>query len=154
MNKINSKLFKLAMSKFATCVTIVTINKKEKFIGKTVNSFAALSLKPPLVLFALNKKSTYLKDYKNCIFLGINILSKQQSDLSTNFSNKKPKWKNTKYFLTNNNTPMIKDCIVNLDCQKNQTINQGDHIIFICKIINIKINQKKNPLIYLNSKYI
>ena len=78
MKKINSKLFKLAMSKFATGVTVISINKNHEFIGKTVNSFAALSLDPPLVLFSLDKKSTSLKKYTNCKNIGINILSKKQ----------------------------------------------------------------------------
>ena len=37
MNKVNLDLFKKAMSKFATGVTIVTINHKKILIGKTIN---------------------------------------------------------------------------------------------------------------------
>ena len=56
MKKINSALFKKALSKFATGITIITMSQKENFLGKTVNSFASLSLNPPLVLFSLDKK--------------------------------------------------------------------------------------------------
>ena len=153
MKKINLNLIKLAMSKFATGVTVVTINKNDKYLGKTVNSFAALSLSPPLVLFSLDKKSTSLIDYIKTTFVGINILSNKQQNLSNYFSIKKPKWENIKYFLTNDNTPMIKDSVVNLNCKKIKIITQGDHVIFICKIIKININIKLKPLIYLNSKY-
>ena len=55
MKKINSFLFKSVMSKFITGVTIITINKNNNYIGKTVNSFASISLNPPLVLFSLEK---------------------------------------------------------------------------------------------------
>ena len=154
MNKINSKLFKLAMSKFATSVTIVTINKKDKFIGKTVNSFAALSLNPPLVLFSLDKKSTSLQLYKKANYIGINILSNKQKDLSKFFAKNKPEWGNVKHFLTENNIPMIKNSVANIDCEKIKMISQGDHLIFICKVNKIKIDKNKKPLIYLNSKYI
>jgi len=154
MKKINSNLFKLAMSKFATGVTIITINKKNKYIGKTVSSLASLSLNPPLILFSLDKTSTSLKDYKYATFIGVNILSKKQKNLSDHFSKKTPKWSNTKYFLSNYGTPMIKDSVANLNCRKVKTTIQGDHTIFICKIVDIKINKKENSLIYLNSKYI
>ena len=154
MKKINSNLFKQAMSKFATGLTIISINKKNRFIGKTVNSLASLSLNPPLILFSLDKKSSSLNDFKYSIFIGVNILAKNQKILSKRFSNKKPSWGNTNFFLNRNNIPMIKGSIVNLNCKKIKTITQGDHIIFICQIIEVKIDNKTNPLIYINSKYI
>jgi flavin reductase (DIM6/NTAB) family NADH-FMN oxidoreductase RutF len=154
MNKINSNLFKLAMSKYATGVTIITIDSKEKYFGKTVNSFASLSLKPPLILFSLDKKSSSLNIFKKSSFFGINILSKNQKKLSNYFSMKNPLWKNTPFTLSKNNVPLVNNCVANIDCKKIKLINQGDHIIFICKINTVKINEKKKPLIYLNSKYI
>ena len=154
MNKINSNIFKLAMSKYATGVTIVTINNKEKYLGKTVNSFAALSLKPPLILFSLDKKSSSLNIFKKSSFIGINILSKNQNKLSNYFSLKNSLWKNTPSTLSKNNVPLIKNCVANIDCKKIKLINLGDHILFICKVNTIKINEKKKSLIYLNSKYI
>ena len=154
MNKVNSNLFKLTMSKYATGVTIITIENKKKYFGKTVNSFAALSLKPPLILFSLDKKSSSLKIFKKSSFFGINILSKNQKKLSNYFSMKNPLWKNTPFTLSKNNVPLVNNCVANIDCKKIKLINQGDHIIFICKVNTVKINEKKKSLIYLNSEYI
>ena len=151
-NKLN--LFKLALSKFATGLTIISINADKEFVGKTVNSFASLSLSPPLVLFSLDKKSTSLQLYKKADYIGINILSSKQKDLSEYFANNKPKWDNIKFFLTKNNIPMIKNSVANFDCEKLKMISQGDHLIFICKVTKIKIDKNKKSLIYLNSKYI
>ena len=135
MKKISQNLIKLAMSKFATGVTVVSINKNDKYLGKTVNSFAALSLSPPLVLFSLDKKSSFLKDYAKTTFIGINILSNKQQSLSNYFSNRKPKWENTKYFLTNDNTPMIKDSVV-------KNLGRANRVKFVV-IIAVKIKRKK-----------
>tara|TARA_B100000965_G_C19481258_1_gene708629 strand:- start:294 stop:758 length:465 start_codon:yes stop_codon:yes gene_type:complete len=153
MKKINSYNFKNSMSKFATGVTVVSINDNNTFIGKTVNSFSSLSLKPPLVLFSLDKKSSSLIKFKNKSYIGINILSIKQKKLSENFANKKSQWCNTQYFLSKNNVPMIKNSVVNLSCQKIKTLVNGDHIIFICKVIETNINEKIKPLIYVNNKY-
>ena len=154
MKKNNLNLFKLALSKYATGLTIISINVDEEFIGKTVNSFASLSLNPPLVLFSLDKKSTLLQLYKKANYIGINILSNKQKDLCEYFAKNKPEWGNVKHFLTENNIPMIKNSVTNIDCKKIKIINQGDHLIFICKVNKIKIDKNKKPLIYLNSKYI
>ena len=78
MKKINSTLFKKSLSKFTTGVTIITINKDGVMLGKTVNSFAALSLKPPLVLFSLDKKSSSIEKYLKSKNIGINFLSNKQ----------------------------------------------------------------------------
>lgn len=154
MKKNNLNLFKLALSKFATGLTIISINAEKEFVGKTVNSFASLSLNPPLVLFSLDKKSTSLQLYKKAKYIGINILSNKQKDLSEYFAKNKPKWDNINYFLTKNKIPMIKNSVANIDCEKIKTISQGDHLIFICKVNEIKVNKNEKSLIYLNSKYI
>ena len=154
MKKINSKLFKQSMSKFVTGVTVITINQKGLYKGKTVNSFAALSLNPPLVLFSLDNRSSSIDSYKNAKHLGINVLSKKQKKISEYFSSKKAKWNNTKTFLSENYTPMIEDCLANFSCRKIKILQQGDHYIFICKIDKILIDNSKKPLIYFNAKYI
>lgn len=154
MKKINSNLYKRTLSKYTTGVTVVSINKNNIYVGKTVNSFAALSLNPPLVLFSLDKKSSSLNDFKKSSLIGINILSKNQKNLANYFAIKKPLWNNTSYILSKKKVPLIKDCVANIECKKVKLINQGDHYIFICKINEVKINNKKKPLIYLNSKYV
>ena len=154
MKKINSFLFKSAMGKFITGVTIITINKNNNYIGKTVNSFASISLNPPLVLFSLGKKSSFVKNYVKSSFFGINILSKKQKRLSIYFSKIKPKWEDIKYFISKNNIPLIEGSLANLNCKKITTISQGDHIIFICKVLEGKISTKLRPLVYLNSDYL
>ena len=154
MKKINSSLFKSVMSKFVTGVTIITIKNNNNYIGKTVNSFASISLNPPLVLFSLEKKSSSLKDYAKSSFFGINILSKKQKRLSIYFSKIKPKWEDIKFFISKNNIPLIEGSLANLNCKKITTISQGDHIIFICKVLEGQISTKLRPLVYLNSDYL
>ena len=145
--------FKKALSKFATGITIISINYKNNFYGKTVNSFASLSLNPPLILFSLDKKSSSLNKFLKSNYIGVNFLSKKQKNLSQLFSNKKNLWGDTEYFLTKESIPMISNSVVNLSSKNYKTLPIGDHIIFICKIIDIKIDKSSKPLIYLNNKY-
>ena len=48
---------------------------------------------------------------------------------------------------------MINNCIVNLDCRIKKTSKEGDHVLFICKINEIVINNSAKPLVYFNSEY-
>ena len=154
MKKTNSIIFKKALSLFPTGVAVITINDDDNYIGKTVNSFASLSLKPPLVLFSLDKKSSSLQKYKKSKSIGINILSNKQKTISIHFANKKIKWGKVKFFLTKNGTPMISESAANLNCHIIKNFPEGDHVIFICKIKEVKINNSLKPLIYLKKEYL
>ena len=110
MIKINIKNFKNTLNKFSTGITVISINHKEKYIGKTVNSFASLSLNPPLVLFSLDKKSSSIKNYINSSFIGINILSRNQKLISNHFSMRKPDWEKTKCFICSSILEILDIC--------------------------------------------
>ncbi len=154
MIKVNINNFKKTLSKFTTGITVICIKKKNDVFGKTINSFNSLSLKPPLVLFSLGNYSSSKKDFINSKYLTINILSQKQRKISNEFSKKNPNLKGIDFFKNNkNNTIFINDCVANLECKVIDKIKKGDHIIFICKVINVKSTDKLKPLSYFNSKY-
>ena len=153
MKKINSQNFKKALSKFSTGITVITTKRNSILYGKTINSFSSLSLSPALVLFSLDVKSSKLKIFKSAKFISINILSEKQKLISENFSQNTPNWKNIDYKLSKSGCPILKNCLSNLDCKILDKIKKGDHIIFICKVSEVMINDKLKPLIYFNSKY-
>ena len=154
MKKINNKLFKKVLGKFATGITVVSINNKGDKIGKTVNSFTALSLSPPLVLFSLDKKSSSLIKYKKSKLFGINILTKKQANISINFAKKNARWDNIPYFTSNLDTPFINNCVGNIECMNLKSFIEGDHVLFICKVLNASFKNKTKPLLYFDSQYL
>ena len=154
MEKINKKLFKKTLGKFSTGVTVVGINVGENKFGKTVNSFTTISMSPPLVLFSLDIKASSLNKFKKSDFLSINILGKNQIDISNTFAKKNIKWEKINYVFGKFKTPLIKNCLANLECKKIKLLIMGDHIIFICKVLNASFIDKIKPLIYFNSEYI
>ena len=153
MKKINKDNFKKTLSAFATGITVVATKYNSVLFGKTINSFSSLSLSPPLVLFSLDNKSSKLNIFKKCETLSINILSKNQTLISNHFAKKNPDWDKIEYDIFKNGNPIIKNCVSNLDCKIIERIKKGDHIIFICKVLQVLNNKKLKPLIYFNSKY-
>ncbi len=153
MKKVNVNNFKKTLSKFTTGITVVCVKKNKKIYGKTVNSFNSLSLNPPMVLFSLGNYSSSLNQFSNTKFLSINILSSKQKKLSDNFASSKPKLENINFIEGKNKTTIIPNCIANLECEVTDKIKKGDHIIFICKVLELISNDKLKPLVYFNSKY-
>ena len=153
MKKVDTKNFKKTLSKFSTGITVVCVKNNNSVYGKTVNSFNSLSLNPPMVLFSLGNYSSSIKKYSKSKFLSVNILSSKQKKLSDNFASRIPKLENIKFIEGKNKTVIIPNCIANLECKLLDKIRKGDHIIFICEVLEIKYNNKLKPLIYFNSKY-
>ena len=153
MKIINKGNFKKTLSTFTTGITIVATNHNSILYGKTINSFSSLSLSPPLVLFSLDKKSSKLNIFKESKTVSINILSKNQEFISNNFAKKNPNWNEIEYDILKNENPIIKNCVSNLDCKIIDKIKKGDHIIFICKVLQVLNNTKLKPLVYYNSEY-
>ena len=153
MKKVNIKNFKKTLSKFSTGITVVCVKDNEEIYGKTVNSFNSLSLNPPMVLFSLGNYSSSINQFTKTKYLSINILSSNQKELSNNFASSSPKLENINFIKGKNKTPIIPNCIANLECRLTDKIKKGDHIIFICKILELQFNDKLKPLLYFNSKY-
>ena len=153
MKKVNTNNFKKTLSKFPTGITVVCVKNNNSIYGKTVNSFNSLSLNPPMVLFSLGNYSSSINKFSKTKFLSINILSNKQKKLSDNFASTQPKLENINFIEGKNKTVIIPDCIANLECELIDKIKKGDHIIFICKILELQSNDKLKPLVYFNSKY-
>ena len=77
-----------------------------------------------------------------------------QKNISANFAKKNPDWNDLEYKILKNGNPIIKNCVSNLDCKILNKIKKGDHIIFICKVLKVSMNDNLEPLIYFNSRYL
>ena len=80
-----------AMGRFATGVAIITCRTAAGVaVGLTANSFASLSLAPPLVLWSLRQASSNLPAFDAAPYFAINVLAETQVDLSRRFASSTP----------------------------------------------------------------
>src|SRR3979409_2508992 len=77
--------FPNALGPYATGVTIITVVAADgKPYGVTCNSFASVSLNPPLVLWSLGMFSQGLSIFQNASHFTVNILGASQQALASN----------------------------------------------------------------------
>ena len=82
--------FRNALGTFATGVTIITAMADDgKPYGLTCNSFASVSINPPLVLWSLGMYSQGLPIFQNASHFAVNVLGASQQALATTFSKSK-----------------------------------------------------------------
>ena len=153
---MDKKEFIKTVSKFITGITIVTLGDSKKgFYGCTMNSFTSLSLNPPQILFCVDKRNSFIKEFKKNTLVNINILSDRQKDLSNKFaSSPELRWKDTKFKVSKNDIPFFQDSLVVIETVIDKKIFSGDHLIIICGLRKIVHLKKGNPLVYFEGKYL
>src|SRR3569832_2849501 len=83
---IDPRDFRTALGSFATGVTVITAAAADgKPVGLTCNSFASVSLNPPLVLWSLVIYSPNLSVFQDASHFAVNVLGASQRALSTQF---------------------------------------------------------------------
>src|SRR5258708_20758919 len=76
-----------AVSAFTTGVTVVTTcDDSGTRYGLTANSFASVSLEPPLVLFCVDHRAPSLTGLNRSRHFAINVLASDQEDIAKRFA--------------------------------------------------------------------
>lgn len=150
---MDNRVFRDAMGKFATGITIVTIQDDKHVHGMTVNAFMSVSLEPKLIAISIDKKTRmYDKINENTVF-GVSILTEDQKDLSKVFSRQQDQDDPIPYMYLEG-APILPQFIVALSCKEYQTVVAGDHKIVIAEVLDLQINEKNdNPIMYYSGNY-
>ena len=82
----DSKKQRQILGHFATGVTVVTTGGVAGLHGMTANAVASLSLDPPLVLVAVDKRALTLDHLKRNRCFAVNILRLDQENISRRFA--------------------------------------------------------------------
>jgi flavin reductase (DIM6/NTAB) family NADH-FMN oxidoreductase RutF len=132
----DSQLQRKIMGRFATGVTVVTTRVGDELTGMTANAVTSLSLDPPLVLVAVDKRAQFLKSLLDSRFFAINILTEDQELLSRRFALRGPKeFGDLKLTTAVTGAPIFVDALGHLDCKVIDILPGGDHDIFIGEIL-------------------
>lgn len=130
---IDPRDFRTALGTFATGVTIVTAMAADgKPYGVTCNSFASVSLNPPLVLWSLGMFSQGLTIFQNASHFTVNILDASQQALASQFAKSSgDKFAGVNWTPGLGNAPVLAGGVANFQCRAADRYYGGDHIIFL-----------------------
>lgn len=150
---IDDAEFKLAMSHFASGVTIVTTEVDGKPYGLTVASFASLSLHPPLVLVCVEKSVKSHDAIAAAKKFAVNILAAHQGSVSDRFASRTDdKFAGLAWANGTLGVPLIPDALTSIECRLHAQLPGGDHSIFVGEVVAIAAREGE-PLLYFRSGY-
>ena len=152
---IDSRAFRDALGLFPTGVCVVTtIDADHKAVGMTVNSFSALSLDPPLVLWCIQKESERFDTYCNAQGFGVSILAEDQQDLSDRYAQKEQyEMSSGSYRIGRSGQAVLHQCLGSFECSLQQTIDGGDHIILLGEVLDMERRDDARPLLFYGGEY-
>ena len=148
---INKTLYRDALGRFASGVTVVTAAKKDgKVAGLTASAFSSLSLDPPLVLLCVKQLSAARATLKISSTFGVHILADDQTDEAMAFAkSSEDKADGIPWTTSVKGTPILDDFLVALECNRIKEFQGGDHDIIIGEVIDICIkNCGRGPMTY------
>src|SRR4051794_24110617 len=130
---IDPRDFRNALGSYATGVTIITAAAADgKPYGLTCNSFASVSLNPPLVLWSLGIFSQGMSIFQNASHFAVNVLGASQQALASKFAkSSEDKFAGVEWKPGLGNAPLLADSVASFQCRAANRYYGGDHVIFL-----------------------
>jgi flavin reductase (DIM6/NTAB) family NADH-FMN oxidoreductase RutF len=140
--------------RFATGVTVVTTLRGDQPHGMTANAVTSLSLDPPLVLVAVDRRAGMHAALHEGQCFALNILNDTHEPVSRRFAMSGPKdFGDLAVITAVTGAPILADALGWVDCRITQVLPGGDHDIFIGEIMAGGHNEEGRPLLYYSGKY-
>ncbi len=123
---------------FATGITVITtLDSAGRAIGKTANSFASVSLDPPLVLWCLNKRSVTFEAFHGSPHFVVSVLGTNAEAVSRRFASRGGHLveKDAPTVPTKLGPPTFADALAVFECEVHARHDGGDHVILVGRVV-------------------
>jgi flavin reductase (DIM6/NTAB) family NADH-FMN oxidoreductase RutF len=150
--------FRRALGRFATGVTVVTLlNEQGQVHGMTANAFCSVSLEPLRVLVCVDLRARMHPLIAERRRFAINVLREDQQPLADFFAKRHPTERDASrhgihFVQTRRGTPLLADCLAQLDCDLDCAHECGDHTIYVADVQEVVVHEGE-PLLFYGGRY-
>lgn len=148
----STRAFRRALSSFGTGVAIVTCCDDTGPLSIAANSFASVSLNPPLVLWSPAKESGRHNAFVAAKSFSINVLREEQLNLCVQASSGGRNFELGQWVEDSRGVPILPTALARFDCTQHSTHEAGDHTIIIGQVERVTC-QEGDPLLFVQSHY-
>ena len=143
-----------ALGCFTTGVCVVTAATERGPVGLTINSFASVSLEPPLVLWSLDRASDRADVFQSVERFAINVLSEDMRELSSKLA-RKGAYGVPEEALDGQagDVPVLDGTLARFVCTVEARHDGGDHVIVVGRVVSFAYAERGHPLIYYRGHY-
>jgi 3-hydroxy-9,10-secoandrosta-1,3,5(10)-triene-9,17-dione monooxygenase reductase component len=154
--QIDARIFRNVLGQFCTGITIITTSHDDVPVGFACQSFAALSLEPPLVLFCPTKVSRSWKAIEASGKFCVNMLTESQQNVSARFGSREPnKFEGIDWHTSALGSPVIEGSLAYIDCTVASVHDGGDHFVVFGAVQSLSevAEIKPRPLLFYRGDY-
>ena len=148
---IDEKDFRQALGRFATGVTIVTVEHEGNIRGITVSAFMSLSLEPPLVAICIDKNAQAHTPLVRAERYGVSVLAADQTSISNHFAGM-PNLEDDP-FTKVQDMPVIAEALATIICTVDANYDVGDHTLLVGRVTHLQWREDAEPLLYYRGRY-
>ncbi|MBF8289575.1 MAG: flavin reductase domain protein FMN-binding [Chloroflexi bacterium] len=161
--EFDSGRFRQVMGRFATGVTVVTTLEGGRPAGITVNALSSVSLQPPLVMVALDRRRFITPMVRALGRYAVNVLGEGQQALSDCFAHAdvtpgRKDFCGAAWHPGSDGLPLLDGAIATLECTVVETFSAGDHDLFIGRVDTLDDGGRDaeaiGPLLYFRRRYL
>jgi len=145
-------LFRHVMGRFATGVTVVTTRVGEETFGMTANAFMAGSLEPMLCIVSINRAAQMHGRLVQAGHYGVSFLTQLQQHFAAHFAGKRLHGL-TPEFEVRGRTPVLKRSLAAVTAVISETVECGDHTLFVGRIEDLIVRDAARPLLFFGGRY-
>lgn len=147
--------FRDLCGRFATGVTVVTTFDADGApAGMTVNSFASVSLDPPLISIAIDHAASAFAVLQQAERWTVNILEAHQEVLSRRFSAVgADRFDGVGWRRGPDNELLLDGALAWVVCTRWQRLEAGDHTLLIGQVVGGEAAEHGRPLLYYRGGY-
>jgi 3-hydroxy-9,10-secoandrosta-1,3,5(10)-triene-9,17-dione monooxygenase reductase component len=152
--------FRRVMGHFVTGITVVTTFDGDRPQGITVNALTSVSLEPPLVVVALDRRRFITPSVHALGRYAVNVLSEDQQALSDCFAGApvepgRDDFCGAAWAPGPTGLPLIDGAIATLECTVTDTFQAGDHELFVARVDSLgNAEPHPMPLLYYRRQYL
>jgi flavin reductase (DIM6/NTAB) family NADH-FMN oxidoreductase RutF len=152
--QLDSWDFRQAVGAFTTGVTVVTTaDESGARYGLTANSFASVSLDPPLVLFCVDHRAPSLDGFNRSEHFAINVLAADQEEVARRFARPSDdKFAGLNWRVGIFGAPLLDRSIAHIECTLEHRHPSGDHDIVIGRVHRVRVYEGE-PLVFHRSRF-
>ncbi|MCC5984858.1 MAG: flavin reductase family protein [Rhodobacteraceae bacterium] len=145
--------FRTALGRFATGVTVITTHTECGSLGITANSFASLSLDPPLVLWSPARASRRFSAFVECSHMAIHVLAAEQGALAEHFARRAATAEVPGVTDGIGGVPLLPGVLTRLECAVEAVHPGGDHAIVVGRVLRVATRPGR-PLVFHDGRFV
>jgi flavin reductase (DIM6/NTAB) family NADH-FMN oxidoreductase RutF len=147
-----ARLFRDALGRFATGVTVITAEGTQGPVGLTANSFAAVSLDPPLVLWSPARASRRFATFAHAPHFAIHVLAEGQEELARHFTRPDDHFAGLHMTRSPEGMPLLPGTLARFECEHAAAHEAGDHVIVVGRVLRASFTDGA-PLVFSRGRY-